>query len=117
MVEQNKKFVKYAAMKLAFPKEYDDNIGSEWWKIFQKDFTAYQASKYILQNSVDDNQKIWGKIHFDLYVAEGTVLCLLCRYQFWYRDFKTAWREVLDEHDLRNSLHRIWNLMQHDSSL
>jgi len=58
MVEQNKKFGKYAALKLAFPKEYDDNIGSEWWKIFQKDFTVYQASKYILQNSVDDNQKI-----------------------------------------------------------
>jgi hypothetical protein len=37
MVEQNKKFGKYAAMKLAFTKECDDNIGSGCWKIFQKD--------------------------------------------------------------------------------
>jgi len=57
-VEQNKKFSKYTAMKLAFTKECDENIGSGWWKIFQKDCTVYQASKYILQNSVADNQKI-----------------------------------------------------------
>jgi hypothetical protein len=31
MVEQNKKFGKYAAVKLAFIKEYDDNIGSGCW--------------------------------------------------------------------------------------
>jgi hypothetical protein len=57
MVEQNKKFSKYAELKLAFIKEYDDNIGSGCWKIFQKDCTVYQASKYILQNSVADNHK------------------------------------------------------------
>jgi hypothetical protein len=58
MVEQNKKLGKYAATKLAFTKEYDENIGSGCWKIFQKDCTVYQASKYILQNSVVDNQNI-----------------------------------------------------------
>lgn len=67
MVEQNKKFGKYAATKLAFTEEYDDNIGSGYWKIFQKDCTVYQASKYILQNSVVDSQKIWGKTHFASY--------------------------------------------------
>lgn len=40
MVEQNKKFGKYAAMKLAFTKECDDNIGSGCWKIFQKDWLS-----------------------------------------------------------------------------
>ena len=54
-------------MKLAFTKEYDDNIGSGCWKIFQKDCTVYPASKYILQNSVVDSQKIWGKTHFASY--------------------------------------------------
>jgi hypothetical protein len=54
MAEHNKKFGKCAAMT----KEYDDNIGSGCRKVFQKDCTVYQASKYILQNSVVDNQKI-----------------------------------------------------------
>ena len=56
MVEQNKKFRKYTEMKLAFTEECDYNIGSGWWKIFQKDCTVYQASKYILQNSVVDRK-------------------------------------------------------------
>jgi len=42
-------------MKLDFTKECDDNIGSGWRKSFQKDCTVYQASKYMLQNSVVDS--------------------------------------------------------------
>ena len=57
MGEQNKKFGKYAAAELASTKEYDDNIGSDCWKVFQKDCTVYQGSKYVLQISVVDSKR------------------------------------------------------------